>query len=234
MYVRTSDELGYATASAPIELTSGLAEDQIAAVAGLGSLYQAPDGTTFRPQGLREDQELRGLSNVDISNSLGLGSYNGQLRRGADGQLYEWVQSVDGLGNLSGFWKSLSKVAQAVAKPVVKAATDVAKGAVQLLKKPQCIPLLPLRAPIRLIAKAICPIVQQPVVKTIAPLVPYVGPIIQGAGRFCNLATDCGIAGFEGRLRQAPDVRPPGQPYVRALSRLTLGHHSRNQTRFLR
>jgi OmpA family len=176
---------------------------------------------SFSPTGIRRvDEELRGLSEVDVSNSLGLGAYDGELRHGPDGQLYKWVQTVDGLGNLTGFWKSISNVAKAVAKPVltaaapvVKAATDVASGAVRLLSKPQCIPLIPLRSPIRLIAKAICPIVQQPVVRTIAPIVPFVGPIIQGAGRFCNLAKDCGIAGLEDGLMEAADVMLPGQPY---------------------
>jgi hypothetical protein len=200
------------TLSALIKATSGAAEHQIAPVAGLGSLCQARDGATFQGQGLGEDKQLRGLSKVDISNSLGLGSYHGELRRGADGQLYQWVQSVDGLGNLSGFWKSLSNVARGVAKPlvtaaapVVKAATDVAKDALQLLTKPQCIPLLPLRYPIRLIAKAICPIVQQPVVRKIAPIVPYVGPIIKGTDRLCNLVKECGIAGLGDGLTEAPD-----------------------------
>jgi hypothetical protein len=212
VYVRTSDGLKRPTLSALIKATSGEAEDQIAPVAGLGSLCQARDGATFQGQGLGEDKQLRGLSGADIRNSLGVGVYNGELRRGADGQLYEWVQSVDGLGNVSGFWKSLSKVARAVAKPVVRAAapvvqaaTDVAKGALRFLTKPYCIPLLPLRSPIRFIAKAICPIVQQPIIRRIAPIVPYVGPIIQGTDRLCNLVRDCGIAGLEGGLIEAPD-----------------------------
>ena len=184
------------------------------------------------------DEELRGVSEVGISNSLGLGSYDGEVRQGPDGQLYEWVQTVDGLGNLTGFWKSLTNVAKAVAKPVlkaaapvIKAATDVASGAVRFLSKPQCIPLIPLRSPIRFITKAICPIVQQPVVKTIAPIVPFVGPIIQGASRFCNLAKDCGIAGLEDGLMEASDVMLPGQPYsvldrfAFTSSMLTARHH---------
>src|SRR5206468_8439259 len=91
VYVRTSDGFKQPTLSALIKATSGAAQDQIAPVAGLGSLCQARDGAIFKPQGLGEDERLRGLSKVDIRNSLGLGSYPGELRRGADGQLYQWV-----------------------------------------------------------------------------------------------------------------------------------------------
>jgi len=38
---------------------------------------------------------------------LGLGSYVGEVRRGADGRLYEWSERVDGLGNIDGFWSDL-------------------------------------------------------------------------------------------------------------------------------
>jgi hypothetical protein len=141
--------------------------------------------------------------------ALGLGNYIGEVRQGPDGQLYEWVQTVDGLGNPIGFWKKIRKVARGVARPVVKAAapvvqaaTDVAKGAFRVLTKPQCIPLQPLRFPIGLVARRLCPFVQQPVVRRIAPIVPYVGPMIQATDRFCNLARDCGIAGLESNLYQ--------------------------------
>jgi Putative peptidoglycan binding domain len=142
--------------------------------------------------------------------ALGLGNYIGEVRQGPDGQLYEWVQTVDGLGNPIGFWKKIRKVARGVARPVVKAAapvvkvaTDVAKGALRLLSKPQCIPLQPVRAPIRLIARRLCPIVQQPVVRRIAPIVPYVGPMIQATDRLCNLVRECGVAGLDIDLQGA-------------------------------
>ena len=40
-----------------------------------------------------------------IGASLGIGNYVGEIRQGPDGQLYEWVEGVDGLGNPIGFWK---------------------------------------------------------------------------------------------------------------------------------
>jgi zinc D-Ala-D-Ala carboxypeptidase len=39
---------------------------------------------------------------------LGLGYYDGEVRRGPDGRAYEWTQRVDGLGNVDGFWSDLT------------------------------------------------------------------------------------------------------------------------------
>jgi len=44
---------------------------------------------------------------------MGIGSYVGEIREAPDGQLYEWVEGVDGLGNPLGwgFWKKLKRAA---------------------------------------------------------------------------------------------------------------------------
>ena len=47
----------------------------------------------------------------DMTNMMGIGSYVGEVRRGPDGQVYQWVEGVDGLGNPIGFWKGLKKLA---------------------------------------------------------------------------------------------------------------------------
>ncbi len=47
---------------------------------------------------------------------MGVGHYVGELRQGPDGQLYEWVEGVDGLGNPIGFWKAIKAAGQAVGK----------------------------------------------------------------------------------------------------------------------
>jgi|GEM_PF-2780580 len=39
----------------------------------------------------------------------GIGDYVGEVQEGSDGQLYEWAQGVDGLGNPVGFWKLIKK-----------------------------------------------------------------------------------------------------------------------------
>lgn len=57
--------------------------------------------------------------------NLGVGNYVGEIRQSPDGQLYEWVEGVDGLGNPIGFWKAL----KAVGRGVGKAAGAVARTA---------------------------------------------------------------------------------------------------------
>ncbi|MBI1925788.1 hypothetical protein HYR99_16250 [Candidatus Poribacteria bacterium] len=53
---------------------------------------------------------------TDMTQMMGLGSYVGEVREGPDGQLYEWVQGVDGLGNPIGFWRGLRKAFKGVAR----------------------------------------------------------------------------------------------------------------------
>ncbi len=78
---------------------------------------------------------MNALTNYDVEADLGMGSYVGETRYGPDGQLYEWVEGVDGLGNPVGFWKAvkaagraIGKAAGTVAKGVGQAASTVAKG----------------------------------------------------------------------------------------------------------
>ena len=46
--------------------------------------------------------------------------YLGEVRQGVDGNLYQWVQGVDGLGNPIGFWKKLKKWGKRLAKTALK------------------------------------------------------------------------------------------------------------------
>lgn len=78
---------------------------------------------------------MNSLNNYDLESELGIGQYVGETRYGPDGQLYEWVEGVDGLGNPIGFWKAvkaagraIGKAAGAVGRTVGKAAGTVAKG----------------------------------------------------------------------------------------------------------
>jgi hypothetical protein len=53
---------------------------------------------------------------------MGIG-YLGEVRRGPDGNLYQWVEGTDGLGNPIGFWKSLRRRLRRVVRralPIVK------------------------------------------------------------------------------------------------------------------
>ena len=55
---------------------------------------------------MAEDEELRGLSEDEATQMMGIG-YLGEVRQGPDGNLYQWMQGVDGLGNPVGFWGKL-------------------------------------------------------------------------------------------------------------------------------
>jgi hypothetical protein len=50
-----------------------------------------------------------GLGADDLTQVMGMGEYVGELAEGPDGNLYQWVQGVDGLGNAFGFWKRLRR-----------------------------------------------------------------------------------------------------------------------------
>jgi hypothetical protein len=47
---------------------------------------------------------MRYLSEDEATQMMSIG-YLGEVRRGPDGNLYQWVQGVDGLGNPIGFWR---------------------------------------------------------------------------------------------------------------------------------
>lgn len=73
--------------------------------------------------GIRAAQSagILGQYETDI---MGFGSYVGEIRQGPDGDLYQWEEGVDGLGNAVGFWKAIKKVGRAIRKvarlPVVR------------------------------------------------------------------------------------------------------------------
>lgn len=74
----------------------------------------------------------------NMTDLMGIGSHVGEIREGPDGQLYEWVEGVDGLGNPIGFWKVFKKIARAALPftkfipgvgPAIYAAGSLAKRA---------------------------------------------------------------------------------------------------------
>jgi hypothetical protein len=116
---------------------------------------------------------------------MGIGNYVGELRRGPDGNLYEWVAGVDGLGNPIGFWKKAFKFV---------------KGAVRAgLSR-----LIP--GPIKRMARTACSVVDQmgPAVTTVPAAVPYYA----GAKGFCKVLRGAGIAGMGYGVMEAPAVVP--------------------------
>lgn len=58
-----------------------------------------------------------GVVGSESARDLGLGEYLGQIRRGTDGNLYEWSRGIDGLGNPVGFWSLLPNWAKRLPIP---------------------------------------------------------------------------------------------------------------------
>ena len=55
---------------------------------------------------------MRYLSENDVTQMMGSG-YLGEVRQGPDGNLYQYVQGVDGLGNpVGGFWRRFKRFAR--------------------------------------------------------------------------------------------------------------------------
>ena len=96
---------------------------------------------------------------------MGIGSYVGEIRQGPDGQLYEWVEGVDGLGNPIGFWRGLRRAFQRVGRGI----TRFARGAVKF---------------IRPLARAALPFTK---------FIPGVGPAIYAAGTVAQRAGILGV-----------------------------------------
>jgi hypothetical protein len=95
--------------AAPILQRAGVAGHE-----GIGALYQAADGSLYQVQGMADDgEELQGFGLHGPMPAMGLGSPD-EVRQGPDGQLYQWVEGVDGLGNPVGFWKKIRRAARGV------------------------------------------------------------------------------------------------------------------------
>src|SRR4029434_9282687 len=57
----------------------------------------------------------------DTTDMMGIGSYVGEVRRGPDGQVYQWVEGIDGLGNPIDFFKKLVSKALPLATMIPRA-----------------------------------------------------------------------------------------------------------------
>src|SRR6478752_3489721 len=59
---------------------------------------------------------MQGLSEDQLTQMMGIG-YLGEVRQGPDGNLYQYVQGMDGLGNpIGGFWSRLKRVARSAVR----------------------------------------------------------------------------------------------------------------------
>ena len=122
---------------------------------------------------------------TDMTEIMGLGSYVGEIRQGPDGNLYEWVQGVDGLGNPIGFWKKAFKAVKGVATKVVKA------GLARLIP-----------GPLKWVARRVCRNVDQ--LGPAVTAVPAAAPYYAGARGMCKVLRGAGIAGVDYGLMEVP------------------------------
>jgi hypothetical protein len=112
---------GAAVTSAIQTATPVLKATGVLGLNGVGALYQAPDGSYYEVEGLaQEEEDLQGLGQEDLVQMMGVGT-PGEVRGGPDGNLYQWVQGVDGLGNPAGFWRRLRRFGRKVKRFVKKA-----------------------------------------------------------------------------------------------------------------
>lgn len=124
---------------------------------------------------------------------MGIGNYVGEIRQGPDGQLYEWTEGIDGLGNPIGFWKGLRKLASGA----VNVAKQAASGALPLLAK-----LIP--APLKGMAKRVCTFLPQ--VGPVMSQIPEAARPYQMATKFCGVLRRAGIAEAEDLPAQLPSL----------------------------
>jgi len=119
----------------------------------------------------------------DMTGMMGIGNYVGETRRGPDGQLYQWVEGVDGLGNPIGFWKGIKRLAS---------------KALPLATK-----FIPGLGPITGAVKQFCQTLPQ--LQTVAQQAPNVQPVYKLGTSICKVLGKVGIAGAEGAIMEAPD-----------------------------
>jgi hypothetical protein len=136
-----------------------------------------------------------GLGEDELTQVMGLGSYLGEVRQGPDGNLYQWVEGYDGLGNPVGFWKSLRRLARGVIRRALPLARQFIPGA-------QALRLLRWR-PIRGLLRRALPFAQR-----FAPFIPGFGPAVAAGLRVATpILRQAGVTGYDGlgALYQAPD-----------------------------
>lgn len=130
---------------------------------------------------------------TEMAQIMGVGSYVGELRRGPDGNLYEWVAGVDGLGNPIGFWKKAFKFVMGAAQKAARA------GLARLIP-----------GPIKRLARRACGVVDQlgPAVSAI----PMAAPYYAGARGFCKVLRGAGIAGMGYGVMEVPGAATAAVP----------------------
>jgi hypothetical protein len=155
---------------------------------------------------------MRYLGEDEVNQMMGIG-YLGEVRTGPDGNLYQWVETVDGLGNPIGFWRKLRRFGRRLlrrAMPLVQQIAPLVPGGAAVSALRTAAPLL----------RRAVPIVQQvaPVIPGAAPAAAAVTQAIPAAAAAApeetttagwglgqdELTQVMGI-GYPGQIAQAPD-----------------------------
>jgi hypothetical protein len=145
-----------------------------------------------------------------IGASLGIGSYVGEIRQGPDGQLYEWVEGVDGLGNPIGFWRGLRKLASSA----INVAKRAAGGVLPLLAR-----FIP--PPIKGIARRVCNFLPQ--IGPVISQVPDAAGPYRMANKFCGVLRSAGIAEVPAQVPFLPNLSHLVPSPVRGAARAVCG-----------
>lgn len=90
-----------------------------------GAQYVQQAAAAFAPPGAPAAPATEAGAPAAAMAGWGLGNI-GDIAQGPDGNLYEWVQGVDGLGNPVGFWKRLKRGLRSIAKRALPLAQQFA------------------------------------------------------------------------------------------------------------
>jgi Ca2+-binding RTX toxin-like protein len=157
-------------------------------------------------QGLEGDDELQGFGGDELTQIMGIGSL-GEVRPGPDGNLYQWVQGIDGLGNPVGFWRRLRKGLRKVVRRAMPLVQQVA-------------PFIPALAPAAAALRVATPMLRQAGVAGDGLGAIYQAPAgelyqvqglegddelqgLEGDDELQGLEGDDDLQGFEGYVREA-------------------------------
>src|SRR5215510_14313458 len=124
---------------------------------------------------------------MDLTQVMGIGNYVGEVRRGPDGQPYQWVEGVDGLGNAIGFWKSLKSLASKAIPMVTKFIPGIG----------------PVIEQVRGAVKGFC--TGLPKMQPVVDQSPDLKPVYNIGTKLCSILSKVGIAGADDGIMQAPD-----------------------------
>ena len=155
----------------------------------IGNLYEDYNDPSYLVQGLTDYEDLDGLGQDELIDMMGIG-VPGEVRVGPDNSLYQWVEGVDGLGNLTGFWDKIVSYGKRVLNKLPSYINHPVVRSLRPLLKPALRKVLP-------VAQQVASAIPHPAAQKIALGLRTATPILRSAG----------FAGYEGlgALYATPD-----------------------------